>query len=133
MCVRREAIRQVGLLDEQYHMYVEEIDWSKRIVAAGWEAYCVPAAVITHLGGQSTGQVQVDSLINLWTSRYQFYCKHYSPLKVRLAAQIVRLGMRRKASLDRQAGQRGELDQAELIQRLNGYQKVINIWQGKTA
>lgn len=131
MCVRREAIRQVGLLDEQYRMYVEEIDWSKRIVAAGWEAYCVPAAVITHLGGQSTGQVQVNSLINLWTSRYQFYCKHYNPLKVWLAAQIVRLGMQRQTKLDRQAGQRGELDQAELIQRLNGYEQVINIWQGK--
>jgi GT2 family glycosyltransferase len=133
MCVRREAIQQVGLLDEQYHMYVEEIDWSKRMVAAGWEAYCVPAAVVTHWGGQSTGQVQMNSLINLWASRYQFYGKHYSPVKVWLAAQIVRLGMRRKASRDRQARQRGELNQSELTERLNGYKKVINIWQGKAA
>ena len=51
MCIRREAIQQAGLLDEAYHMYVEEVDWSRRIRLAGWEAYCVPAAVVTHLGG----------------------------------------------------------------------------------
>ncbi len=128
--VRREAIQQVGLLDEHYPMYVEEIDWSKRIIAAGWEAYCVPAAVITHFGGQSTGQVQMNSLVNLWASRYRFYSKYYSPLKVWLAKQIVQLGMRRKATLDRQAIQRGELNQAEFTQRLNGYEKIMNIWQG---
>lgn len=131
MCVRREAIQQVGLLDERYHMYVEEVDWSKRIVTAGWAVYCVPAAQITHFGGQSTGQVRLSSFINLWTSRYQFYRKCYSSLKVRLAAQIVRLGMRRKARLDVEAAQRGELSQSELAQRLSGYEQVINIWQGK--
>jgi GT2 family glycosyltransferase len=132
MCVRREAIQQVGLLDERYQMYVEEIDWSKRIVLAGWAAYCVPAAWITHLGGQSTGQVQMNSLINLWRSRYRFYRQYYNPFKLWLAAQIVRLGMRRKATLDSQAASRGELSQAELVQRLNGYEQVSKIWQAKT-
>ena len=132
MCVRGEAIRQVGLLDERYRMYVEEIDWSKRIAAAGWAAYCVPAAQITHFGGQSTGQVRLSSFINLWTSRYQFYRKYYNPLKLWLAGQIVRLGMRRKARHDARAVARGELSQSELAQRLSGYEQVINIWQGKT-
>jgi GT2 family glycosyltransferase len=110
-------------------MYVEEIDWSKRIVSAGWTAYCVPAAQITHWGGQSTGQVQMNSFINLWTSRCQFYRKHYHPLKFWLAAQMVRMGMRRKAVVDSQAAGRGELSQAELAQRLSSYEQVINIWQ----
>jgi hypothetical protein len=131
MCVRAAAIQQVGLLDERYHMYVEEVDWSKRLAAAGWEAYCVPAALITHLGGQSTGQIKVSSLVNLWQSRYQFYRKYYSPLKVWLAAQIVQLGMRRKARRDIQARQRGQLSQEQLLQRQQGYQQVIKIWQGK--
>jgi hypothetical protein len=131
MCVRRETVQQVGLLDERFHMYAEEVDWSKRMANAGWEAYCVPAATITHYGGQSTGQIQLTSFINLWTSRYQFYQKHYSPLKVGLASQIVRLGMKRKAKLDRQARQRGELSQADLSARLSGYEKVIKIWLGQ--
>ncbi len=130
MCVRRQAIQQVGLLDERYHMYVEEVDWSRRITAAGWEIYCVPAAGITHYGGQSTGQIHLTSFINLWRSRYRFYRTHYHPFKVRLAAQIVGLGMKRRARLDTQARQRGELSQAEWSARLSGYEQVIKIWQG---
>jgi GT2 family glycosyltransferase len=133
MCVRRETIQQVGLLDERYHMYVEEVDWSRRIVSSGWAAYCVPAARITHFGGQSTGQVQTSSFVKLWTSRYQFYRKYYSPLKVWLAAQVVRLGMRRKAQVASQAAERGELSPAELAERLSGYQEVLDIWQGKAG
>lgn len=130
MCVRREAIEQVGLLDEGYHMYVEEIDWSKRMAGQGWKAYCVPGAVITHLGGQSTGQITASSFINLWTSRYRFYGKHYHPLKVWLAAQIVKLGMRRKAKAERQAAAQGQLPAAELAGRLKLYRQVVDIWQG---
>lgn len=132
MGVRREAIEQVGLLDEQYHMYVEEIDWCKRITAAGWEVYCVPAATVTHLEGQSTGQIQTTSFINLWLSRYQFYRKYYHPLKLWLAAQIVRLGMRRQAAQDYEAASRRELTEAELEEHLKGYARVIDIWRGNS-
>ncbi len=131
MCVRREAIEQVGLLDERYHMYVEEIDWAKRIVSAGWEAYCVPAAKVTHFGGQSTGQIQSSSFLNLWTSRRQFYCKHYGFLKIWLAGQIVQAGMRRKAAQDAKAAGRRELTETELAERLLCYKKVANIWREK--
>jgi hypothetical protein len=132
IAVKREAIQQVGLLDEQYHMYIEEIDWSKRIVSAGWQAYCAPAAIITHLGGQSTGQIKIDSFINLWTSRYQFYQKHYHPLKVWLAQQIVRIGINRRARLDQQSAEQGKLSAGELSERLTGYRHVVQIWQGRS-
>jgi GT2 family glycosyltransferase len=131
ICVRREAIQNVGLLDERYYMYVEEIDWSKRIVSAGWQAYCAPQARITHFGGQSTGQIKTSSFVNLWTSRYRFYRQHYHPLKVWLAMQIVLAGMRRKMTQDSEAVTRGEMSQPELAERLQCYQKVINIWRGK--
>jgi GT2 family glycosyltransferase len=131
MCVRREAIEQVGLLDERFHMYVEEVDWSKRIVAAGWDAYCIPAARVTHFGGQSTGQIQVSSFVNLWTSRHQFYRKHYHPFKVWLATRLVQIGLRRKTRQDLEAGRQGQLAQDVLAERLRCYQTVMNIWQGK--
>ncbi len=130
MCVRAEAIAQVGLLDERYHMYAEEMDWSKRITAAGWRAYCVPAATITHLGGQSTGQVKLDSLLNLWTSRYQFYRRHYHPLKVWLTGLIIRLGMRRQAARD--SADSG-LPPAELARRLACYRRIGQLWSGQSG
>lgn len=133
MGVRREAIEQVGLLDERYHMYVEEIDWCRRIAAAGWEAFCVPAAVVTHFGGQSTGQIQLDSLLNLWTSRYQFYRKYYHPARVWLAGQIVRIGLERKAAIDAAAAGQGQLSEAELADRRRCYQRIIDIWHGKNS
>jgi hypothetical protein len=64
----------------------------------------------------------------LWSSRRQFYGKHFRPMKVWLAAQIVRLGMRRKASQDIEAAGRGELMQETLAERLQCYEKVVNIW-----
>ncbi len=132
MAVRREAIQQVGLLDERYRMYVEEVDWGKRIVAAGWAAYCVPQAVITHYGGQSSEQVKMGSFLNLWCSRYQFYRRHYGPLKLWLARQIVRVGMRRRMKQETEATQADRLGQAEVAERLAGYETVIKIWQGET-
>ena len=58
MMIRREAILDTGIFDEQFRMYCEEIDWSMRIRAAGYEIYCVPAAHVTHLAGQSTKQIR---------------------------------------------------------------------------
>jgi N-acetylglucosaminyl-diphospho-decaprenol L-rhamnosyltransferase len=128
MWVRAEAIEQAGLLDERFHMYAEEVDWCQRMVSAGWAAYCVPTATVTHYGGQSTTQVESQSFVNLWTSRRRFYGKHYGPLKVWLAAQIVRLGMARKASQDREAARRGELTPKTLADRQQYYDRVVKIW-----
>lgn len=97
MLVRAEAVRQAGLLDEAYKMYVDEVDWAWRIKARGWEAYCVPSARIVHYGGQSTGQIRAESFLNLWQSRYRFYRLRYHGWRLALACQIVRWGMKRKS------------------------------------
>ncbi|MDX1520700.1 MAG: hypothetical protein R3264_03660, partial [Anaerolineae bacterium] len=64
--------------------------------------------------------------------RYLFYRKHYPPLKVWLASQVVQWGMRRKMKQDELAEQRGQLSQVELQDRLHGYRQVIEIWRGET-
>ena len=93
MMLRGEVIEQTGVFDEQFFMYCEEIDWAWRIHKAGWQVYTVPAAHVTHLGGQSTSQIRPQSLINLWKSRLQLFDKHYSPLKRLIARAMVRFGM----------------------------------------
>jgi GT2 family glycosyltransferase len=94
--LRREVILQTGMFDEQFFMYCEEIDWQRRIQRVGWNGYCVPAAQVTHLGGQSTGLVRPRSFVNLWTSRLRLYAKHYGALKLNVARWLVRAGMRRR-------------------------------------
>ncbi|MCS6774349.1 MAG: glycosyltransferase family 2 protein [Anaerolineae bacterium] len=89
MFARATAIRQVGLLDEGFEMYSEEIDWAVRMQRAGWECWCVPQAVVTHHGGASSKQVSERTERLKWQSRQRYYRKHYSPLKRWLALQLV--------------------------------------------
>lgn len=94
--LRREVIEQTGLFDEHFFMYCEEIDWQWRIRQAGWDICCVPTARVTHLGGQSTGQVRPQSVVNLWSSRLRLYAKHYPRWKVAAARWLIVRGMRAK-------------------------------------
>lgn len=48
MCIRREVLETAGPLDEGFFLYVEDIDWARRIHAADWQVYYVPAAKIIH-------------------------------------------------------------------------------------
>lgn len=96
LLVRAEAIAQIGLMDEAYHMYCEEIDWCWRIKRAGWKIYCVPQAEIVHYGGQSTAQAKSEMIVALWRSRKRLYGKYYPAWKRRLAAMLVRAGARAK-------------------------------------
>lgn len=53
--IRREVLETVGLLDEGYFLYFEEVDYCWRVKKAGWQVWSVPTAAVTHLEGQSTG------------------------------------------------------------------------------
>ena len=53
MMVRKAAMDQVGLLDEDYFMYGEDIDWCYRFHQAGWKIYYVPTTAIIHFRGES--------------------------------------------------------------------------------
>jgi GT2 family glycosyltransferase len=77
--VRREAADEVGLFDEGYFMYVEEVDWCYRFKRAGWEVWHCPDALAVHHGGRSTAQHPAAMLAELQRSRWRFYRKHYSP------------------------------------------------------
>lgn len=96
LMVRAQAVAEVGLLDEGFWMYCEEVDWCWRMRKAGWSIYCVPGARIVHHAGSSSGQVRLSSFVNLWTSRARLYALHHGALRYALARLLVRLGMRRR-------------------------------------
>jgi len=74
MLVRREAMDEVGVLDEDYFFFFEETDWALRMRAAGWKVYHVPSARIYHLQGRSIGR-DAHSRIAFYRSRYRFFGK----------------------------------------------------------
>ena len=56
MMVRREIFQQVGLLDERFFMYVEDIEFCRRVRAAGWQVHVLPMFTVIHHIGRSARQ-----------------------------------------------------------------------------
>jgi GT2 family glycosyltransferase len=56
MLCRAEAVREVGLLDEGYWLYMEDLDWCHRFWDAGWSVFYEPAGVALHVKGASSGK-----------------------------------------------------------------------------
>ena len=75
MLVRREAIDDVGLLDEEFFMYGEDIDWCYRIKQVGWKVVYYGDANITHYKGGSGRQSK--ALYEFYNAMRLFYNKHY--------------------------------------------------------
>lgn len=86
MLVRAEVVARVGLLDEGYFMYGEEVDWCRRIKAAGWTVLTAPAARVIHYGGQSTAQMPEAMFLQLHRSRARYFRRYHSPGFLRAAA-----------------------------------------------
>jgi len=124
LMVRRETIEQVGLLDERFFMYCEEIDWCLRIRQAGWEIFCVPQARIIHHVAQSTRQCREAMFVTLWQSRFRLFQKHYPPAFLWAARWLVRVGLANEANRARAAYSRGEINAQELAGRLAAYEEV---------
>ena len=81
MLVRRAAWEAVGLLDEGYFMYSEELDWCRRMADAGWRVVYLPDAVVTHYEDQSSGQVVAARHIRFQRSKVRYFRKHHGPLQ----------------------------------------------------
>ena len=72
MLVRREALQEVGVMDEGYFMYAEEADWCYRFWQSGWKCVFTPRARIMHLeeGGKSTALVSAKMYVHLHKSLF---------------------------------------------------------------
>ena len=83
--LRRAALDQVGLLDERYFMYTEEVDLCFRLALAGWECWYVPAAIVTHFGEASSRQIPGPMYRQLYHSKFQFFRKFGGERRVLVA------------------------------------------------
>ncbi len=76
MQVRREAIRAVGLLDETFFMYGEDLDWAYRIKQAGWKVIYHPQVTVNHVKKAASRKSQ-RAQFEFWRAMLIFYRKHY--------------------------------------------------------
>lgn len=83
MIVRKEAIDEVGMLDESFFMYAEDIDWCYRFAQAGWKTWYDPRVKVLHhkhkSGLKSTGNWEVKERTTraFYDTMKQFFRKHY--------------------------------------------------------
>ena len=79
MIVRRSVIEDIGLMDDRFFLYFEEVDYCWRAKQAGWEIWYVPQARVLHLEGASTGiRAVAKRRASYWyDSRRRFFIKHY--------------------------------------------------------
>lgn len=82
--VRRKAIEDVELMDENYFMYFEEIDLCNRIREKGWKIYYTPEAKMIHHGGKSSNFNYDMIMIEYRKSQMYFYKIHYGILYLKI-------------------------------------------------
>ena len=96
---RREVLNKIGLLDDTFYMYGEDIDWCYRAKQAGWKVYYYPKTVILHYKGYLSGKSAKKKRHNprpIWEfhrARVLFYDKHYKNKYLRTFRFIIKLGI----------------------------------------
>jgi hypothetical protein len=79
LLTRRVVLEQIGLLDESYWMYGEDLDLCWRSKARGWRTRYYPQVVVQHLKGQSSKTRSLRCTYEFFRSMLIFYRAHYAP------------------------------------------------------
>jgi N-acetylglucosaminyl-diphospho-decaprenol L-rhamnosyltransferase len=89
LLLRGKTLDQVGLMDEEYFIYSEEVDLCHRVAIAGWELYWVPQGEVIHLGGQSTRQVSEAMFLRLYQAKLIYFRKQHGRRQALLYKMII--------------------------------------------
>lgn len=98
MLIRREALDKVGLLDEDFFMYGEDIDMSYRLMKGGYKNYYFPSRIL-HYKGESTEKNSFRYVHVFYQAMVIFFDKHFRH-RYRLLALLIRLVVVFRAMLD---------------------------------
>ena len=84
--LRREALDEVGLFDEGFFLYSEEVDLQFRLRQAGWEVHYFPTVTVVHHESQFSAGIPERRINEMWRSRHRYWRKHHSGPGARVAA-----------------------------------------------
>ena len=88
MVIRREALEQVGMMDDRFFMYWEDVDWCKRMWDSGWKVMYWPAIkIMHHVGGSSDSRV-IRSVFEFHKSAILYFNKHINKNRLILLPPI---------------------------------------------
>lgn len=75
LMTRKEVFDQIGMLDERFFMFCEEIDWCYRARQAGWDIQYIPDVSVIHYGGESSKHHRLRTYFALVTSSFHYFRK----------------------------------------------------------
>jgi GT2 family glycosyltransferase len=100
MLIRRTALEEVGMFDERYWMYMEDLDLSYRFAQAGWGTWYEPSATVAHVKSGTAGEIRSPRLTYAFHyGMYRFYRKHYAPQRNVLVNAAIYAGIAVKLGL----------------------------------
>ncbi len=99
MFIRKTVLDRVGLFDESYFMYGEDIDLSYRILQAGYRNYYFPGTTIIHYKGESTRKGSVNYVLMFYQAMIIFANKYFSRSNARWFSLIIKLSVYFRAAL----------------------------------
>lgn len=99
MLMRKEALDKVGLLDETFFMYGEDIDLSYRIIQGGYKNFYFPETQIIHYKGESTKKSSINYVFVFYRAMVIFAEKHFSQKNAKLFSFLINLAIYFRASL----------------------------------
>ena len=82
MVVKRQALEDVGLLDERFFLYWEDVDWCKRMWDKGWKVTYYPQATIQHTVGGSSERNLICSVFEFHKSAYTYFVTYFKSPKL---------------------------------------------------
>ena len=86
LLLRREALDEVGLFDEEFFIYSEETDLSRRLLRAGWRTQYFPGVTVVHHESQFSAGIPERRINEMWRGRHRYWRKHHSRVGVAVAA-----------------------------------------------
>lgn len=99
MFMRKETLDKVGLLDENFFMYGEDIDLSYRILEGGYKNYYFPETQIIHYKGESTKKSSINYVFVFYRAMVIFAEKHFSQKNAKLFSFFINLAIYFRAGL----------------------------------
>jgi O-antigen biosynthesis protein len=99
MLLRKQTLGVIGLLDEDYFMYGEDIDLSYRITKSGFKNYYFPHTTIIHYKGESTKKASVNYVFVFYRAMIIFAQKHYSQKHAQLFSILINAAIYGRASI----------------------------------
>jgi GT2 family glycosyltransferase len=88
--IRSETVKDVGLLDDDFFMYVEDLEYCYRVKSKGWKVFYTPETAITHIGGASGASV--NTIVREIKNLKLFYKKHRPFWETIVAQTLLKLG-----------------------------------------